>query len=1169
MSSARVASAVRPLAFFNLVLLTTVATTPALAAIEVVTVTAERRVENIQAVPVAVTAITGRDLHEKQIQSFRDLQMHVPSVTYTKHNFGGAQFQIRGISVPLTLGAAISYNQDDIYIEAPNLVTGDYFDVDRVEILRGPQSTSFGRAGTGGAVDVHTAKPDLDAFKATASLDYGTYNTLKPEVMVNVPVIEGELGVRVSLYGDFHSGYERNLYNGPQLYPNSKPGTRADSLGYSDGRVSVRWQPSGDTTIDLVGDTFYERDSRVRGDKQLCHRDPSGVVGCLPDKLANDPVNQYATYFGMEGSTFNQATLVAFGSTDLALFNPNIQNGPGSGFSDGLGHPITLPKDVLTVDTPFTPYTKTSGGIYYLNWDQKITDWLGAEFDAGYTAGYQRLQQAFNNSPPENIGAVIATAQTNFHNFNPFFHFGVTPPAFSFIGGGGVAPYESAYFGSVPAATPFPRVATPPSPSATFFFVTPTRPATATFSPDLNAQAINFNANLPAMSATPHYGLLPISNVYYNGELNSYGGIIDTSKGILTYSPYLLSYDEEAFHIREWTGEARFNTNFQGPFQAHAGAFFMSTNFRNQYWDVSNAQDYDAILTGALVGNFFERQNGLVGAMPALDAEFRNYSLTSQSAFLEGEYQIFDDLKITAGARFNDERFHDEIFTPFGYLGSIGGAGVDATALTLPSAATTDVTPLGTFFIPAAGVNPSCPAALPTASAFAAIRPASGCLSFAPIGTTTVGRGNPFLEPANTLHKPEFRNDGWTGRFVIEWSPKLDFTDSTHVYFSASRGFLGGTVNAGVDPNLGLPAVVKPAIVDALELGAKNQLLDNTLTMNLDVWYYAYQNYQLPGAASRVASTFNVPAHLYGAEGEWYWVPDDHWEFGANLSLTGSEIGNSFVADPRNPTAGDPNYILIKDTTTGVNCTVVRVSAPSGTTPGDVTGVAPNGLGGDIQTHNVTGFFQAGATPSQNAVLNNVASTPAQLAATNAAINSQDATFGIPWVNFGSCLQSAANISALAAKGFEYSLAFNSKTGAQVLGPGGTLLTSGAGKPVNLKGNNLPQVPMAQVGVNAQYTWDLANGFTVVPRVDYYWQSHNYANAFNDNIDRIGSWDVMNAQIQLNAPEARWYARIFAKNIFDKRNPTGNYVAPSGYALFTNEFVEDPRVVGMSFGTSW
>src|SRR5215469_10849892 len=160
MPSARVATAVRPLAFLNLVLLATVAAGPASAAIETVVVTAERHAENIQAVPIAVTAVTGRDLHEKQIQSFRDLQMHVPSVTYTKHNFGGAQFQIRGISVPLTLGAAISYNQDDIYIEAPNLVTGDYFDVDRVEILRGPQCTSFGRACTGGAVDVHTSKPD-------------------------------------------------------------------------------------------------------------------------------------------------------------------------------------------------------------------------------------------------------------------------------------------------------------------------------------------------------------------------------------------------------------------------------------------------------------------------------------------------------------------------------------------------------------------------------------------------------------------------------------------------------------------------------------------------------------------------------------------------------------------------------------------------------------------------------------------------------------------------------------------------------------------------------------------------------------------------------------------------------------------------------------------------
>ena len=131
--------------------------------------TAERKAEDIQTVPVAVTALTSADLKSKQVNNFRDLQFHVPSVTYTKSNFGGAQFQIRGITTQFGLGAAIAQNENDIYLEAPNLVTGGYFDVDRVEVARGPQSTSYGRAATGGAVNIITSKPDLDHVRCAHS----------------------------------------------------------------------------------------------------------------------------------------------------------------------------------------------------------------------------------------------------------------------------------------------------------------------------------------------------------------------------------------------------------------------------------------------------------------------------------------------------------------------------------------------------------------------------------------------------------------------------------------------------------------------------------------------------------------------------------------------------------------------------------------------------------------------------------------------------------------------------------------------------------------------------------------------------------------------------------------------------------------------------------------
>jgi hypothetical protein len=75
---------------------------------------------------------------------------------------------------------------------------------------------------------------------------------------------------------------------------------------------------------------------------------------------------------------------------------------------------------------------------------------------------------------------------------------------------------------------------------------------------------------------------------------------------------------------------------------------------------------------------------------------------------------------------------------------------------------------------------------------------------------------------------------------------------------------------------------------------------------------------------------------------------------------------------------------------------------------------------------------------------------------------------------------------------------------------------------------------------------------------------------WNDaNIDRIDSWDVMNASIQLNQADSGWYTKLFVTNVFDKRNPTGEYLTDPTSALFTNTFVEDPRVVGVSLGASW
>jgi hypothetical protein len=144
----------------------------------------------------------------------------------------------------------------------------------------------------------------------------------------------------------------------------------------------------------------------------------------------------------------------------------------------------------------------------------------------------------------------------------------------------------------------------------------------------------------------------------------------------------------------------------------------------------------------------------------------------------------------------------------------------------------------------------------------------------------------------------------------------------------------------------------------------------------------------------------------------------------------------------------------------------------------------------------------------------------------------------------------------LATFGYVYP---NSGTG---INPG----NASAGNSVSLKGNEVPNLPRETISIGAQYRWNLNRGYSLVPRVDYYWQSSIYASVFNTQLDRLNSWDVMNVQIQLNTPDNLWFARVFATNIFDKRNPTGEFLTDQSAGSFTNLFLEDPRVVGVTLG---
>ena len=306
-------------------------------------VTAQRQAQSLQEVPIAVSAFDAEALEAQQIENASDLQLTLPNVTFTKGNFTGASFTIRGIGdlcVGTTCDAATGIHTNGSPLFGTRLFETEYFDLERVEVLRGPQGTLFGRNATSGVVNVVTAKPDLSGFGAAAEFEYGNYNSMKAKAMINVPIGQS-LGLRVAGFWLDRDGYTENVYNGDDL----------DDREMYAVRGSLRFEPGPDTTLDLMAYYFREEDNRMRIQKQLCQRDPVGVLGCLNNRRDFEKLNANSTFTGTLGSQefFN----VIFGATPLGPLTSTL--GLNSLYGPDAYANFQEPADVRKINTQFTP----------------------------------------------------------------------------------------------------------------------------------------------------------------------------------------------------------------------------------------------------------------------------------------------------------------------------------------------------------------------------------------------------------------------------------------------------------------------------------------------------------------------------------------------------------------------------------------------------------------------------------------------------------------------------------------------------------------------------------------------------------------------------------------------------------------------------------------------
>ena len=203
------------------------------AALETVTVTSSKIGGDVQNIPISITALSQEQLTATQTAGGPDLVKQVPNLTFTKTNFTGYSITIRGIgtqAISVTTDPAVAVAFNDIPFIRNHFFEQEFYDVSQVEVLRGPQGTLYGRNATAGVVNLISAKP-TDQFEAMASAEIGNYGNRRLEGMINIPIVDDELDIRVAGEWTKRQGYSFNeITDAPHRRPRSVVGPRDDRL---------------------------------------------------------------------------------------------------------------------------------------------------------------------------------------------------------------------------------------------------------------------------------------------------------------------------------------------------------------------------------------------------------------------------------------------------------------------------------------------------------------------------------------------------------------------------------------------------------------------------------------------------------------------------------------------------------------------------------------------------------------------------------------------------------------------------------------------------------------------------------------------------------------------------------------------------------------------------
>jgi outer membrane receptor protein involved in Fe transport len=376
--------------------------------LEEITVTAQRKEERLQDVPISVTALSPDDLKNQRIETGANLAQAVPNMAFQPGSFGKPNFVIRGIGYQLVTStgeAGVAIHVNGAPLTLSRIAQEDFYDVERVEVLRGPQGTLYGRNATGGVINVITQKPTHD-FASSVTGEVGDYGRYKANGFVNVP-LGSMFALRVA--GDYskRDGYQTNQFNG-------------DDVGNADmwsGRATLAFDPSDRFHARFSWEHFDQDDggSSVGGNtRSICARDSGPNAIGTTSLTDGNPRNALIRAFE------------SLGCAPTSIYNPAVLTGAVNGigdFGNRLGVAIGLtPGDVFAnnagptsrygVSFDENPHNRSKNDLGQLELNVGVSDQLNLTALGTYTE--DRVQAGaggWRAALPFTGGATISSPQ--------------------------------------------------------------------------------------------------------------------------------------------------------------------------------------------------------------------------------------------------------------------------------------------------------------------------------------------------------------------------------------------------------------------------------------------------------------------------------------------------------------------------------------------------------------------------------------------------------------------------------------------------------------------------------------------------------------------------------------------------------------------------------------